>query len=324
VTNLTDKNQPSDVKNLYKYVSLSEWDFENIYKEQIFLRTASSFNDVFDSAPYYNKDVFNTILKKHIDEYGMNLPSSLSSNIQSIEEKSNIFRRYFRNIWDSAYQDSALITCFTEDKHSNIMWAHYGDLYQGAVIEYDANELISAARNHLIKLKEKGMFNISNEILKRGPMLEKVMYSEYRSDISDDLLKAHDLIMKYGEPSDYNDSKYDEIKLTNEKFKEQQRALFYTKAKEWSYEKEWRLIIPNYFPEKAIPHTQHGKTLVIKLKPKAIILGYKIPKYKAKGIIQLCIEKNISLYGSGPDYFSDKPSIVVEPLKESFIIEMLK
>ena len=321
---MIEKNQQTNVKNLYKYVSLSEWDYENIYKEQLFLRTASSFNDVFDSAPYYNEDVFNAILKKHIDEYGMNLPSSLSSNIQSIEEKFNIFRRYFRNLWDSSYQDSALISCFSEDNQSNIMWAHYGDLYQGAILEYDADELISAARNHLEKLKQKGMFNISNEILKRGPMLEKIKYSEYRSDISDELLKAHNLIMKYGEPSNYNDSKYDEIKLTDEKFKEQQRVLFYTKAFEWSYEKEWRLIIPNYFPDKAIPHTQAGKSLVIKLKPKSIILGYKTPKYKAKGIIQLCIEKNISLYGSGPDYFSEKPKILVVPLKESFIREMLK
>jgi hypothetical protein len=34
--------------------------------------------------------------------------------------------------------------------------------------------------------------------------------------------------------------------------------------------------------------------------------------------------KNINLYGSGPDLFSDKPIIPVEPLNETFINEMLK
>lgn len=168
------------------------------------------------------------------------------------------------------------------------------------------------------------MFNHSDSILNRGPMLEKVIYSEKRSDISDDLLKEHNSFMKYGKPRKYNDPKYDEIKLNDETYKTQQRAMFLTKATEWSYEKEWRLIIPNYFPEKAVPCTTTGKTLTIKVKPKSVILGFKTPKSNARKLIQLCIEKEIDLYGSGPDYFSDRPKILIEPLKESFIIEMLK
>jgi len=311
-------------KKLYKYVSLSNWDFENIFKEQLFLQTASFFNDVFDSAPFYSEEVFNVILKAHIDSFGMNLPESLIDNSQSIDDRFKIYRRYFRNSRDSAIQDSALITCFSEDNQNNIMWAHYGNVYEGAIFEYDAIELIEAAKNHLMALKRSGMFNHPDFVLKRGPLLEKVVYSEKHSDISNDLLKAHDLFMKYGEPEDYNDSKYDEIKLNDELYKNQQRAMFLTKATEWSYEKEWRLIIPNYFPEKAIPGTTSGKTLTISIKPKAVILGFKIPKLKARNLIQLCIEKEISLFGSGPDYFSEKPKILVEPLKESFIVEMLR
>jgi hypothetical protein len=155
-------------------------------------------------------------------------------------------------------------------------------------------------------------------------MLEKVDYSEYRSDISDELIKAHNLVSKYGEPVDYNDFKYSEIRLDGDSFKKQQRLMFYTKALEWSYEKEWRLLIPNYFPEKVYPGTKQGKTLTISIKPKSIILGFKIPQDKAKKIIQLAISKEINLLGSGPDYFSDKPKILVEPLKDSFIQAMLK
>jgi hypothetical protein len=83
------------------------------------------------------------------------------------------------------------------------MWANYGALYQGAIIEYDANELIESARSHLLDLKRKRMFSISDEVLRRGPMLERVNYSKYRSDISSDLLKAHNLILKYGAPQDF-------------------------------------------------------------------------------------------------------------------------
>ncbi|MDI6453205.1 DUF2971 domain-containing protein [Peloplasma aerotolerans] len=170
----------------------------------------------------------------------MKLPESLSDNTQTINDKFKIYSNYFRNLRDSAIQDSALITCFSEDNQSNIMWAHYGNLYKGAIFEYDASELLEAAKNHLLNLKHKGMFNIPDTILKRGPMLEKVDYSEYRADISDELIKAHNLVSKYGEPVDYNDLKYSEIRLDGDSFKKQQRLMFYTKALEWSYEKEWR------------------------------------------------------------------------------------
>lgn len=99
------------------------------------------------------------------------------------------------------------------------MWAHYGDIYRGAIIEYDVIELLDAAEIALIDLKHKGMFKHPNSILNRGPMLEKVRYSENRSDISDDLLKAHNLVMKYGEPKDYNDPNYAEIWLDDDVFK---------------------------------------------------------------------------------------------------------
>jgi hypothetical protein len=317
-------NKEKQGKKLYKYIPLSNWDFENIFNEKLFLRTATFFNDVFDSAPFYSEDVFNTILKSHIENFGMILPESLSNNSQSIDDKFKIYRSHFRNLRDSAIQDSALISCFSEDNQSNIMWAHYGNIYQGAILEYDASELLEAAKTHLIELKHKGMFNLPDDILKRGPMLEKVVYSEYRADISDEVLKAHKLVSKYGEPLDYNDPKYSEIKLEDDIFKKQQRLMFLTKALEWSYEKEWRLIIPNYFSEKVHPGTKKGKTLTIGIKPKSIILGYKIPQEKAKKLIQLAISKKIDLFGSGPDYFSDKPKILVEPLKDSFIGAMLQ
>lgn len=316
--------QEIKVKKLYKYVSLSNWDFENIFNEQLFLQTATFFNDVFDSAPFYSEEVFNVILKSHIDNYGMTLPESLSINTQSIDDKFKIFRSYFRNLRDSAIQDSALITCFTEDNQSNIMWAHYGNLYQGAILEYDSVELLEVAKSHFLNLSQKGMFNIPNNILERGPMLEKIAYSGHRADISDELLKAHNLVSKYGESMDYNDPKYAEIKLKDNEFKQQQRLLFFTKALEWSYEKEWRLMIPNYFPEKVYPGIKNGKTLTINIKPKSITLGFKVPKDKAQKIIQLAIDKKINLFGSGPDYFSAKPKIIVEPLKKSFIQAMLK
>lgn len=311
-------------QKLYKYVSLSKWDFENINNNHLYLRTASFFNDVFDSTPFYSEDVFNVILKHNVEINGMVLPDSLSSQKFSIEKKVKIYSRYYRNIWESSFKDSALISCFAEVNDSNIMWAHYGNIYEGAIFEYDTDEILEAARSHLLDLKKSGKLDYDIEILNRGPMLEKVVYTEKRSDISNDLLKAHHLFVKYREPYDYGNAKYKELQLNDDDFKAQQRAMFLTKALEWSYENEWRLIIPNYNPEKAEPFTLNGKTLTINLKPKSVILGFKIPKNKAKQIIKICIDKNINLYGSGPDYFSEKPKIIVESLHEEFVIEMLK
>jgi|GEM_PF-5202375 hypothetical protein len=81
---MDEKSQLSNTKKLYKYVSLSSWDLENISKHQVFMRTATLFNDVFDSTSYYNRNVFNIPLKDHIDKNGMSLPDSLNADIHTI------------------------------------------------------------------------------------------------------------------------------------------------------------------------------------------------------------------------------------------------
>ncbi|MDD3106455.1 MAG: hypothetical protein PHP65_01435 [Bacilli bacterium] len=57
--------------SLYKYVSLNDYYLDNLRKGLLFLRTASFFNDKFDSAPFYSKAIFDEMLQDNINSGGL-------------------------------------------------------------------------------------------------------------------------------------------------------------------------------------------------------------------------------------------------------------
>jgi hypothetical protein len=313
-----------DVNYVFKYNSLSEHDVNNLRNSKLFLRTATKFNDVFDSTPYYSEEIFLKMLKNHVDEFGMNIPGMKNFTDLSYQDQFEKFKLYFRNNYDSTLKDSGLITCFSKASNNNIMWARYAKEYEGAIFVYDKDKLKESAIDNLLGLKRKGLFDIPDNVLIRGVCLEAVQYTDFRADISNELEETLNFISKYGHINDLSDPKYKEAHITDQEFSGATHKMFFYKTKEWEYEKEVRLVMHNYFPEKAIPHTDKGKTLLLNIKPEAVILGFKTPQTIVKKVINICKEQNISMYGSGPYYFDRKCVIKVEPLKNQFINEMLK
>lgn len=112
------------------------------------------------------------------------------------------------------------MTCFSEDCDNSLMWAHYADSSQGMCVEYDLSLL---DRDHPI-------FNC----------LFPIFYTSkryIRSSLSD--IAAAQWGFQYNcEGKMYGDEAEREL--------EGVEILYLTKGESWSYEKEWRILVPKY------------------------------------------------------------------------------
>lgn len=112
------------------------------------------------------------------------------------------------------------MTCFSEDCDNSLMWAHYADSSQGMCVEYDLSWLDG----------EHPVFNY----------LFPIFYTSkrcIRSSLSD--IAAAQWGFQYNcEGKMYGDEAEREL--------EGVETLYLTKGESWSYEKEWRILVPKY------------------------------------------------------------------------------
>jgi hypothetical protein len=104
------------------------------------------------------------------------------------------------------------IFCAAGQKDSLLMWAHYGDQHRGVVIELHPN-----MENDSALLASKSV-NYSNE--------RPLLYRTAREMVEKNFLTNADEVASQ----------------TNQR-------LIYTKSEEWSYEHEYRLVIPRFIPD---------------------------------------------------------------------------
>lgn len=111
------------------------------------------------------------------------------------------------------------LKCFSENCTSNLMWSHYASSHSGICVEYDLSLL--DCRDHVLA------------------HIFPVIYGEKR-------LKAQNIDWEELE-RDYKsvclwDSNCEDDELLDRPFLEDIKGLYLYKNKDWSYEKEWRLI----------------------------------------------------------------------------------
>jgi hypothetical protein len=232
--------------SLYKYRPLSENTLNCLEKDSIWISSAESQNDPFESALFYSdkeyalaiyksskfKDDFNnfygkTISDKEIEE--ITNDSEPEKKFREICKKKNIIREYndqneFRkenaNKIIKKIKEIIMLSSFSERNDSILMWSHYSEKHQGICIEYDFSNSL----------------NLLN-------FLEPIYYSDKFNSLSNAL---HD-----------------------NKFETEIRIAAITKANDWQYEKEWRFVFPN----------KKSGYLKVPL-PKAIYLGARFDDNK--------------------------------------------
>ena len=289
------KNMPT---HLYRYRKCNESNIGGFESDSIWTVPPTMFNDVHDSLSYYDtnqilsdlrEDLFGADNQGEIWEYitkHNDLPENsgkftaenkktILDEIISMSKEDWINKSANQQFTDTDrlkasyemkeikafFRNQAKISCFCEDKYSNLMWAHYADYHEGFLLEYDKQSIIDFIKNnHSIKLfpviYNNKRYNISNHI---KWYLQSNICSNAGANID---IHIPDIL--YPEKTHLH------------------------KAKDWEYEKEWRII--HHATE--IENVHEFKNI----EPTAIYYGSRISKINKNQLSLSAKKKNIKEY----------------------------
>lgn len=298
---------------LYRYRSFDENDYSltSLKEDKIYLSNPLEFNDPYDCALlckdiYYVKDDF---LKKIAldDPTGFRKNYDLTKKqLSKLQKSNNIIRDLSRHMAKNRpeykeYKNSPgklreisieieqefraipanfeelrkymLVSCFSEDYKSILMWSHYAKDHTGFCVEYDFKSL--GYNNHLTRnlfpvLYENEIFTIDDYIYNFHPQFPNVL-SSYLDGI--DLKKIVEGIQFEIEGNNKSNNMFQVYAALN-------------KYEGWKYEKEWRYVL--YCRNKS-------ELMYINVpNPTAIYLGAKSENNDI--ILEIAKNKNIDVY----------------------------
>ena len=262
-----------------------------IEEDKLYFSTALGYNDPYDTLMFIDKKSFysrvSDCLEKDMDSYLIDLQKRnliLGLEGQAFVSELNPHRddnktTFFKHIDMEIEKIKADVhnnikgICFSKCFTSILMWAHYANCHQGIALLYDKMELESAP-----------CFDIDNKQLEDRFDLENVNYKDKRVDatryINDYIIYNRVLVPE----------KMYRVKYSERPSRAVLKDIILTKDISWSYEEEMRLI-PRHisFEKEAAAH-------FLLIKPKGIILGYKINPELREKIRQIALEKDIVLY----------------------------
>ncbi len=128
-------------KNLYKYYSPNENNFNAVSNNNLFCSHPFHFNDLTDSTPlsYDFKDLTYEEFKKH---YEVDLVDENQLLIMYEEGKLNLFRSYCNHYYSELNSMLGFIS-LTKNEMNNLMWGHYsGD--SGFKVKFNTQKLIKS------------------------------------------------------------------------------------------------------------------------------------------------------------------------------------
>lgn len=262
--------------SLFKYKSFDEcgYSIAILEKDEIRLETPNRFNDPFDCSLTFTMDQLDSaVFNKNLDPF---IQSEFSEReIDQLRKSDNLIfdlatlvaekdqaavfakaiTKFIENEkneiisrFSSGLRTGIYVTCFSESKDSILMWSHYADYHRGFCIEYDFSSLDSS--DH------------------RTQLLYPVIYT-------DSLFDATEYLRPVFEGGDT----YNNLMATYAAI---------TKSTDWSYEKEWRYVLPlgpsNDLQFFSVP------------KPKAIYLGAKVSNGHKENVIKLATKRGIKVY----------------------------
>lgn len=298
--------------SLFRFRECLEMNIDAFNDDKLFAVTSDKFNDPYDCLFRYDKERLRNsimmgmskdvmyLLRKHIQEGGdfpdmlkalfdekflENAKNSIGNAsddlIEMLSEKTESIKENLNKLIDKQTEEAVMtvklmtfIACFSEDIRSVTMWAHYANSHKGFALEYDT-------KSFQLKCQSCGQSKQCNKAAVCS--LYPVIYQNQRYDATDFLgwYIGRSMGLPIKNPDTFASSK----------------ALLY-KSSQWSYEKEWRLIISklNDFQDKTPFCIEH-------LKPIAIYYGTRISSINKKMLHLIAKEKGINEYQM---YIDDK------------------
>lgn len=215
---------------LYKYVDPSRTDI--LSRGLIRFTQPRHFNDPFEMSPYisaiatedeicaifdqkheseieeqYKKRNRNYRRKISLDEFSKRFPKDEMLPLVLESSKGRALDKAKEQL-DDAMTNSIGILCLTKKPDNLLMWAHYAKSHTGMVIEFEVTD------DFLIKQYESNekLESVGIKIDEDYRCLKKINYSELRPNITVSNVKNFDQ--------------------------------FLVKSSDWSYEEEWRILMP--------------------------------------------------------------------------------
>lgn len=290
---------------LFRYRVCSEMNFDAFNEDKLFAVTSDKFNDPYDCLFRYDKErLRNSImmgmsknfayaLREHFQRGGdfpdmlktvfdedflKNAKQSIgNANDEMMEmyiENTTSLKEPLNKLIDKQTEEAVntvkqltFIACFSEIIHSVTMWSHYADSHKGFALEYDTKTFRLKCQ-FCDQIKQCNKAAVCN--------FYPVIYQRQRYDATDFLgwYIARSLGLPIKNPDTFAASK----------------SLLY-KSSQWSYEKEWRLIVSklNEFQDKTPVCIDH-------LKPTAIYYGTRISPINRKMLHLIAKERGINEY----------------------------
>lgn len=274
---------------LYRYRSGDENSIKALMEDKLFFSIPKFFNDPYDNLIFADS---NRIISEIIgninygmDDYiekckrqrmpGISIAEAMWKNKQSKEMMLNTRVELIYSALDaikSNLKNNTRVICFSEINDSMLMWSHYANYHKGFVLVYEKNDISNAKR-----------FNENNYEITRKTKLVPVNYVDKQSDMTKACLEyiRHNMFESMGDVEEIDASIPADVI----------RVVISEKAKEWSYEREWRLIprIPSIEIESDLSY--------IKCRPMAVIVGSQCQGEERNRLIEICQKKNIPVYG---------------------------
>jgi hypothetical protein len=275
------QNRP---KSIFKYRCNNEQSYYNLENDFVWVCSPTSYNDPYDSSiSIAAHTLTNTVMRESVRQF---IERELGSKVDACKieqilnaphptlalqelimvdvervppEHQAMFREplaaqlkaweeVFAKTLAASHKDSLKVCSFGGSQYSIIMWSHYADQHRGFCIEYDTDSL--PPENLFVR------------------MLYPVIYSEKLFDGT-----------KYYLAAMRNRATFNILFPA--------LAALY-KSPEWSYEKEWRLVIPANLVRDASPWRVPT--------PKHIYLGSRMPDGEKEQIIEICRKKGVDIH----------------------------
>jgi hypothetical protein len=290
-----------NVKSVFRYRRIFDKTIAQLISDEVWGSKPTTFNDPYDFNFSFNLREISIYLENKRISLKKISDTLKIPNINN-DLNFNIALWSYENI-NNLLQQTMGVACFCEEVSNPMMWGHYADNSKGFAIEYDLEELVEELDteydNRMIELQRKTL-QIHTKPKVKDYGMYMVEYADQKPDVTNFIINELDYwvsLIQIAEVDGVDYSKlFDPLLYMNNTFGNDDNVLSEllisvgkTKNKEWSYEKEWRMIL-----------AQHSESddyfKMIKLKPKAIYLGEKISIANENVLRNILKNKDVKIY----------------------------
>lgn len=213
----TNLKRPSDHQSLFKYISLDSelsWNHleRTLHELELVGAESEKLNDPFELSPCIFDDLQPSTIaaSTKYNNFTERISGKQPRPLEEVFSDVALYRDQAQKFFHSLAKRYRIIA-FCERSDSSLLWSHYANSYQGACLHFLAKGLRTRSR----------------------PTLGYVTYSKYRPTYP--LSLALSLSPKRNGPPIPENATYSNRA-------ESEKILFFTKAEDWSYESELRLV----------------------------------------------------------------------------------